>query len=197
MVLKMKDDIKDIILDTIIKYEPRNNEHLVELLVDETNFSKDEILNSVRILNRENKIRLLENKSRIPNNFIEYLFSRDNAWLWITTTIGIVSIASFYLIDYNSQFIMIRYLSNLIYVFFIPGFSLNKYFFGENTQSLDEITMGSMILSIILISAIGTIFYYSFIGLNFNIIMLVVFMSTLIFSFLSLLKTYNKIIEIR
>jgi len=193
----MKDDIKDIILDAIIKYEPRNNEHLVELLVDETNFSKDEILNSVRILNRENKIRLLENKSRIPNNFIEYLFSRDNAWLWITTTIGIVSIASFYLIDYNSQFIMIRYLSNLIYVFFIPGFSLNKYFFGENTQSLDEITMGSMILSIILISAIGTIFYYSFIGLNFNIIMLVVFMSTLIFSFLSLLKTYNKIIEIR
>ena len=192
----MKDNIKDIILDAIIKYEPRNNEHLVELLVDETNFSKDEIIHSVRILNRENKIRLLENKSRLPNNFIEYLFSRDNAWFWITTIIGIVSIASFYLIAYDSQFIIIRYLSNLIYVFFIPGFSLNKYFFGENIQSLDEITMGSMILSIILISAIGIIFYYSFIGLNFNIIILVVFISTLIFSFLSLLKTYNKIIEI-
>ena len=192
----MKDNIKDIILDAIIKYEPRNNEHLVELLVDETNFSKDEIIHSVRILNRENKIRLLENKSRLPNNFIEYLFSRDNAWFWITTIIGIVSIASFYLIAYDSQFIIIRYLSNLIYVFFIPGFSLNKYFFGENIQSLDEVTMGSMILSIILISAIGIIFYYSFIGLNFNIIILVVFISTLIFSFLSLLKTYNKIIEI-
>ena len=110
--------------------------------------------------------------------------------------IGATSIVSYYIIENDSPYVMVRYVSNLLFVFFIPGFTINKYFFHNKEQNLDELTMGSLMLSILLISVVGIIFYYSVIGLNMNWIILVISIVIIIFSFLSLLNSYhNKIIK--
>lgn len=192
-------DISKIILEVIDKKKPQSTRHLVELLWKNIDLSKEEIVESILKLQDEGLIRLEKNVAQ-SQPISTYLRTNEVVWYWITVAIGITTSILVFLIPENAfPWIYARNALGLLFVLFLPGYSLVKVLSQNKTphkesirnlETIERIAL-SVGMSFALVSIIGLLLYHSPWGLDLTSAVFSLLAFTLIFSTVALIRDYK------
>jgi hypothetical protein len=184
------DSIKDIIIKTINQQKPQTIRQLVDLIQETTNLSKKDISRALNQLETEGKIQFNENPDNIAS-FGTSLFSFESAWYWTIIAIALVTTLTVFTIPpdlYPLSYI--RNFLGLIFVLFLPGYSLVKAIFqqkvpikasSESFENIERLVL-SIAISIALAPMVGLILYYTPIGISLAPITLSLLAVTVLFA---------------
>lgn len=122
--------VEDYIISTIAKERPETVEALVQRIEDKFSVSKDEVIRHIISLENRGIIKLEERPLRTAQTLMEYLSSEKSLWYWTTLTLTITAtIAAFVIPDRTYPLTYIRHILGLIFVLWLPGYSLIRALF--------------------------------------------------------------------
>ena len=195
----MSSELSEKILFLIDEKKPRSVKELSELVRHTCSLTENEILIEILKMRSNGLIKL--NKSEIePFSFREYLASRETIWYWIIIAVGSVVALLFFI---NSEtiypLIYARNVFGLLFVLFFPGYALMRILLpinlnvkapNDQIHSIQRIAL-SIATSIVIVTLIGMLVYYSPWGLNLSIIVLSLLVITQIMTTSALVREYQ------
>ncbi|MDG6223358.1 MAG: DUF1616 domain-containing protein [Candidatus Bathyarchaeota archaeon] len=185
--------LESVILDVLETDQPENVEQLVRIVQNQVDASLDEIKAEIKRLHKKGMVSLEEPKTP-KQNFVQFLFAKDNYWFWIIMVTSILTFASIVLIPENQGLVSyIRYVFAFVLVAFLPGYCLTKTLFPKKT-TLDpiEIIVFSIGLSFALTTLMGLFLSFSSIGLTLATTLPTLTVIVVVLAMLALLRTYKK-----
>ena len=128
------------ILEIIDKEKPRTVKQLIQLAVQRTGLSREQVFTIIRQLEKEGMLRLKSVKKipPIPNSLQEYLFQNNFYAIefWSIIAFSVVFIATTK-IPNTSNLFFIRVITSFIYTLFVPGWVLTNIFFPRLYETID------------------------------------------------------------
>ena len=195
---KTSDDLTKIILKVIKESKPQSVEQLKNMLLESISLTEKEIVEFVLKMQSEGIIRL-QDPPRQSLNFANYLKTGGTIWYWLIIAVGTTTlILSFTISESVYPWVYAKNLLSYVFILFLPGFAFMKALFLNNLsqktfmgnlETLQRLTL-SIVMSIILVSIVGLLLFYSPSGLNLTTILLSLFMLTSVFATVALVREY-------
>lgn len=161
-------------------------------------FAEEEKIKSVVKLQGEGGIRLKTQPVR-SRSLTNYLKSCEAIWYWFTIVAGVMAVLMVFIkSESSSLWIFVRNLLALMFIFFLPGFAFMKALFqskksqktfGEGLEAIQRITL-SIVMSIVLVSMIGLLLFYSPLGLSLTTVVITLFTFTMVFASAAVIRDY-------
>lgn len=195
-----KEEIKIIILETVVKEKPENLEKLKQFMQQE-HCIKPELTTQILIeLQNEGKLHLKKHEPTTNPSISEYIFSKRALWYWIIITLSITtSLSVFALPETNYSLTYLRIALGIVFVFFLPGFTFIKVLFpkavplkttNKNLNKIERMAL-SLGLSLSLTPIVGLILNYTPWGITLTTITLSLLGLTVTFASVALLSEYK------
>jgi uncharacterized membrane protein len=193
------DELTRIILCVVDEKSPQTVQELVTFVQEKGKWSNKEVTEKIMKLQAESKIRLSESSSSVSLRFVTYLGTNQALWYWATVTVAVFTAMFAFLI--SEDFYPWNYLRNflgLIFVLWLPGYSILKVLFpinvanieeSENLSRVDRITL-SIVISIALVALIDFILDFTPWGLNKVTAILSLLTFSLIFATAAIIREY-------
>lgn len=179
-----------LVLSALSKEETIGVDELVTSLSGQA--SKNEVLDAIRKLEDERKIRLFEHIG-VGMSFRAYLSSRDYS-LWFQTLLAIAlgTVLSVYLIPPSSPIVVLRWILGSVYILFLPGFVLVEALFPRRSE-LDGIERMALYvgLSLAVTPLVGYILNYTPFHIRLEPVMIGLSAFTLVMSFFAAYRKYR------
>lgn len=166
-------------------------EEYVSKITREKKRSKYSVLRELWINIRNGKLEIVDPNP--PVVFTSYILRLDyNLWFWTSLVLITATCGSIYITDHIPRLISIRYVLGLIYVLFLPGYSLVEALYpGERDLTPLERIALSIGLSLALIPLIGLILNYTPWGIRLNSIVISISVFTFTMLITALYKKYT------
>ena len=178
---KLKTDLNDYIIQIVNTKHPKTTTELVELVKEKYQLPQQEILSSVLVLQKQQKIKLIDEKTLVPSTLTSYLSSPNSYWYWLTFILAIATTAIIFLSPENTiPFVYVRYILGSLFTLFLPGYTLIKVLFpSKEIDNLERLAL-SIGISLALVPVIALILNYSVWGITTTTITLSLLAFTLI-----------------
>jgi uncharacterized membrane protein len=178
-----------VIVRTVKDENPKSVQELVDIVNVKLNMPKQEILELILKLREDGKIKLRETKAQ-NYGFVLSL------WYVLTILTGLITFVLVYAVPLDAYpWIYFRNFFGLLFIFFIPGYAFARMVMPKKSckaslKSLDkiELVVLSVCLSIALVSVIGLGLYYSPFNLSLNSTVFSLFLFTMVFATVALVK---------
>lgn len=123
--------------------------------------------------------------------FRKLSFLRSSTWYFFAIALTFLSILFALVVDKSSNIYFIRVFLGLIYVIFLPGYSLSRAFM--DYSKLDELEIASLSigLSVVIITFTGILLDNTSIGITFNSVIITLFLVVIFFSTYSIIENYH------
>ena len=160
---KNKNTLDQILLKLVQEKKPANVQQLVDLTKSETGFvHEQEILQHIIRLESQGKLTLKEPLIRTPTELSTYLKTIGVAWYWVTIILATTTALTVFTIQGDSNPLMyIRTILGVIFVTFLPGYSLIKFLFPKKEIDHIERTALSIGISLALVPITGLTLSYT------------------------------------
>ena len=186
------EDIQEKILEIVNNNEINTVDELVELIIADTGFTRKDALDKVLELENKGRLRLTSPPDDIPVMINEYLLSKHAVWFWIMMVLSIGAIISVFVInEENTPLIFIRYVLGVLFILFLPGYSLVKALFPPREIDYLERTVLSMGISISLVPVVGMILNYTPWGIRLIPVTLFLLILTTTFTVIALIREFS------
>jgi len=195
----LSSDLTKNILFLISEKKPQSVKELSNMVKATCDLTENEILTEILKMNAKGLIELNNHKIK-PPRFREYLAGNETIWYWLIIVVGVVATLLFFV---NSEtpypLIFVRNVFGLLFVLFLPGYALTRTLFpinrspkASNSQihAIQRLAL-SIGTSIVIVTIIGVVVYYSPLGLNLSIIVLNLFVITQILTTSALVREYQ------
>ena len=188
------------ILSVIKKENPENVEKLVEFLKNRLHLPEQEILERILYLQTQGKLTFKEPIVRFPQSFINYIFSHQVYWYWITILLASSSTLSTFIIPENAYpAVYARYLLGTIFIWILSGYSFVKALFPSKvpvpTKSTEldliERVALSIGMSIVLVILNGFILNYTPFGIRIHSATLSLLVLTVFFATVGAIREFQ------
>lgn len=121
---------EQIIIETIKTQKPETNQQLINVLQEKISMTPEEIIETLTQLKNQNKIRFGKREEIFIATLSSYVFSRKAEWYWITIALSLATVLAMFTIpDAAYPLIYFRMMLGIVFVLFIPGYSLTKVLF--------------------------------------------------------------------
>jgi hypothetical protein len=160
---KNKDALDHLLIKLVQTRKPTNVQQLVDLTKSETTFiPKQEIIQRILQLKSQGKLKLQEPLIQTPPKLSTYLKTKEATWYWIAIILATTTALTVFTIPENSYpLIYIRYILGVLFVLFLPGYSLIKALFPEKELDNVERAALSFGMSLTLVPLTGLILNYT------------------------------------
>ena len=185
-----KQEIKNKILLLSKNSKTKSIRELMNLIQSKYEIKKDEFLNLIIELENENKITLNKYNNDLKINRYEYLKSNNATWFWLTMFYIISMLVIIYITYNNYIYSNLRIILIVIYIIYIPGYSLTRLLFPMKKINLVERIMLSMGCSLILTTILGLLLNYTFWGINIISITITHTIFTILLCILAIYREY-------
>jgi hypothetical protein len=188
------------ILSVIKKENFENVEKLVEFLKNRLHLPEQEILERILYLQTQGKLTFKEPIVRFPESFINYIFSYQVYWYWITILLASSSTLSTFIIPENAYpAVYARYLLGTIFIWILPGYTFVKALFPSkvpvptSSTELDliERVALSIGMSIVIVILNGFILNYTPFGIRTPYVTLNLLVLTTIFATVAIIREHE------
>lgn len=189
---KKDEKLNELIINFVREQKPETVEELIEMMLNQYSFSKEQIIEHVSVLHSEGKISLKETKETFPSSFSGFILSDRSAWFWIIAVLTFSTVAVVPAIPENAfPFVYVRYVLGLLYVLFLPGYCFIRAFFMQRELEYLEQIVLSLGLSIVFVFLIGLLLNYLPWGIALIPIVLSLSTIALLFSIIALIREYR------
>lgn len=191
---KSEKKIKELIIEIVNDNKIETVRELISAVQEIYPISKNEILVHTLSLKRQKKIFLKNNSP--AHGFKHYIFSNKVIWYWsliFTTLLSVVVI--FICSEDFYPAIYLRNMLGIIFLLFLPGYSLIKALIPNNLINIIERLALSLGFSIVLISIIGLALNYTPWGVRITSISLSTLTLIFLFSTVALVRQYTTQIQ--
>jgi hypothetical protein len=185
--------IHDKILEYIQRSHPNTVEEIIRKLVDDLDISRDIALRYITNLEKEGKLILSPELKEIPEDFKDYIRSNHATWYWLTLLLIIVTTIIVFTVPGRAYPLSyIRHILGIIFMIFLPGYSLIKTLYP--TREIDEIeriglSIGS---SIAMVPLVGFLLNFTPWGIRLEPLTLGILLLTVILSTMGLLREHQE-----
>lgn len=200
-------EIDQMLIQIIKEKKPKNVEQLVLFAEETLNTTRQEIISAILRLQSDGKISLAEPIQQAAPKITLYLKTKNALWYWLTMATAMATAITVFTIPEDLfPLVYIRYVLGLIFVLWLPGYTLVKALFPAEPQikgsrkDLDVIERValSMGLSLALVPMVGLLLNYTPWGIRLTPIVLSLLAMVLIFATAALIRehqTQNKLIK--
>ena len=186
-----KDTISKLIIETIKKEEPDTLSELLVSLKRETSLENKYLMEIIREMEGNETIHLTNQSQQKPINLERYIFSKESYWLWSIIIIETATINAELLIGADSILLPIKYILSIVFLLFLPGYSLMRALFpGRRIDS--EIIILSLGISLSLLPLISFLLNYTPWGIRLLPVTLSLILVTTSFVLISLVRDVNQ-----
>jgi uncharacterized membrane protein len=195
-----KDQIKDLIVETVKKQKPETAKQLVNLIQQTQNLPEQEIAKLLVELENESKIHFT--KKELPNlaTVKEYVFSSKAAWYWTTIVLAAVTTVAVFTIPENAvPIVYARTVLGAIFVLYLPGYTFIKALFpskvpnktsSESLDTIERVALSSG-MSLALVPMVGLLLNYTPWGIRLTPIVLSLLSLTTIFATVAIIREHQ------
>jgi hypothetical protein len=124
-----KEQLKQIIVDTIRTQKPQTTRQLIDLLQQQTALPREQITQALLELENADKINFNKAPLPPPKALTSYAFSAQALWFWVCTGFCIVTMVSLLIPADAYPWAYLRSALSAVFALFLPGFSLTKTLF--------------------------------------------------------------------
>ena len=165
-----KDQIKDLIIQTVKKEKPDTAKQLIALMQQHHTILPEQTTNLLIELENEDRLHFTRQKPRTPASVKGFVFSKQTAWLWVTIALAAATLSAVFAI--SGSYVPLVYLRSslgIIFVLFLPGFTFIKALFptkvpikasSEKMDLLERVAL-SFGMSLVLVPIIGLILTFT------------------------------------
>ena len=194
-----KDQIKDLIIQTVKKEKPETQKQLITLMQERHAIPPEQTASLLIELENEDRLHFTKQEPPSPASAKEYLFSTKVVWYWTTIALAIATaIAVFTIPDTAYPIVYLRSALGSIFVLFLPGFTFIKALFpakmpvktsSENMDTIERVAL-SFGMSLALVPLVGLILNYTSWGIRLTPITLSLLALTIVFATVAVLREY-------
>ena len=193
------DDLPEAILQITNDKSPQTVQELVALVKENVSWSKKDVLDAVLKLHGEGKIKLVSSPLLVLS-LSTYLKTSQALWYSATVVVAILTTVFAFLIKENFYpWIYFRNVFGVIFVLWLPGYTFLKAVFPShvliressgNLSNVERFAL-SVVMSMAFVIIIGLLLNYSPWGINSTMIILILFMFTLVFATVAVVREFN------
>ena len=194
-----KDQIKQIILETVQKNNPETAHQLVQLVQEKTNVRPEEIMQLLIQLENQGKLRF-NRKETPPTTLQDYVYSKRARWFWATITLALVTTLTVVAIPESAYpYVYVRSVLGTVFVLFLPGYMFMKALFpskisiptsSENMDTVKRAILG-VALSVFFVMMDGLVLNYLPWGITLVPITLSLLVMTIALAIVAVFREYT------
>lgn len=195
-----KDQIKDLMIQTVKKDKPETANQLIALMRERHYIPPEQTTSLIIELENEDLLHFTRQEPSTPASAKEYIFSKQAAWYWTTIMFAAVTaIAVFAIPEGDVPFAYLRFSLGIIFVLFLPGFTFIKALFpakvpiktsSENMDTIERVAL-SFGMSLALLPIVGLLLNYTLWGIRLTPITLSLLSLTVVFATAALLREHQ------
>ena len=195
-----KDQIKDLIIQTVTKEKTETAKQLISLIQQAQGLPEKEITELLVELENENKIHFTKKEPPTPATVNGYVFSSKAVWYWTTIVLAAVTTVAVFTIPENAvPLVYLRSALGIIFVLFLPGFAFIRALFpakapiktsSENMDTIERVAL-SFGMSLALVPVVGLILNYTPWGIRLTPITLSLLALTVVFATAAVLREHQ------
>jgi hypothetical protein len=165
-----KDQIKDLIIQTVKKDKPKTEKQLIALMQERYTIPPEQTTSLIIELENEDRLHFIWQEPSTLASAKEYIFSKQAAWYWTTIAFATVTaIAVFAIPEGDVPLSYLRFSLGIIFVLFLPGFMFTKALFpakvpiktfSENMDTIKRVAL-SFGMSLALLPIVGLILNFT------------------------------------
>ena len=185
-------EIEQNILNLVKTTDPETVEHLIVQVQRKYTLSTQEILYHIINLQNKEKLVLKNSATAILPSFKNYLLTKHCYWYWIVTVLSLLTtLLIFNILENTYPLLYVRYVLGIIFVLYLPGYTLIKALFTiKEIDSIERVTF-SIGISLALVSIIGLFLNYTPWGIRLIPITISLLILTLTLATVALLQEYQ------
>ena len=195
-----KDQIKDLIIQTVKQEKPETAKQLIALMQERHAIPPEQTTGLIIELENEDRLHFTKKEPPTPASAKEYIFSKQAAWYWTTILLATVTTIAVFTITGNGvPLVYFRYSLGIIFILFLPGFTLVKALFpekvplktsSENKDTIERVAL-SFAISLALVPMVGLILNYTPWGIRLTPITLSLLGLTVVFATAAILREHQ------
>jgi hypothetical protein len=196
--------LSETIIHAIEKEKPESLKQLVTIVKQRSSASEQKIIQHVLQLESEGKISLQKPPKPPPQKLTDYLRTGEAYWYWITIILAISTTATALTVPETAYpYVYLRYALGMIFVLWLPGFSLVKALFpkeppiktpSRNIDTIEQVAL-SIGLSLALVPIVGLLLNYTSWGIRLTPIVLSLLALTTVFATVGIAREHQARIE--
>ena len=184
---------KDKILEKVNERNIKTVEELLLTIEMELGISKDIALKLVVDLQNEGKLKLTQPVKEVPKGFFNYIRSTHATWFWITIILVIATTITVFTIQEDAlPLVYIRNILGILFILFLPGYSLIKTLFPKHEINIKERIAFSIGTSIAIIPLMGILLNNSPWGMRLTPITLSILFLTIILAISGVIREHQE-----
>ena len=186
------DDFDQELIKIIGDEHPPTLEEAVRLVSLRFPEGKEAIMERVLRLENEGKISFEKPLSTVPSSLTEYFFSDWTRWFWGVFSLAVLASIMVFLVPEDSfPLVYARYGFSLVFVLFLPGYSLIKALFSSKELDNIERLALSVGLSLALVPLVGLLLNYTPWGIRTTPVTFCLLGLTLVFASAAVVRDYG------
>ena len=131
-----------------------------------------------------------------PSSLERYLFSNSSYWYWFVISLAIVTALIAFVIPENTvPLVYLRNFLGIVFVLFLPGFSLIKVIFPKKEIDSIERTALSIGMSLALVPIMGLLLTYTPWGIRTTPLTISLLALTIVLATLAIIREYQTVIS--
>jgi hypothetical protein len=192
-----KDQIKDIIIQTVKKEKPETAKQLFALMQEQYAIPPKQTTNLLVELEKEDRLHFTRHEPPTPASAKGYVVSKQATWYWITIAFIIVTAIILFTIPNTAYpLVYLRSTLSIIFVLFLPGFTFIDAVYpgkgpfktsSENMDTIERVAL-SFGMSIVIVPTVGLILNYTPWGIRLTPITLSLIALTVVFATVAMLR---------
>ena len=186
-------EIENKILYIVNSKKPTTGTQLVEYIIEELSITEPQALKMLVELEDRKKISFNQEKP-IPVDLQGFLLSNNARWYQIVMLISFSSVFSV-IFQITGTLNFLRNLIGVVYVLFIPGYSVTRILYMSEEISSTKNILFSMAISVSIAAFVGILLNYSSYGITPVPVALAVFIIVLLLSNTAIYMEYKNVIN--
>jgi hypothetical protein len=182
------------------KEKPETAKQLIDLMQQHHAIPPKQTTNLLIEMENENRLHFTRQISQTPLSLSEYIFSKQTSWYWTTIALAAAtSIIVFAIPETELQLVYLRSSLGIIFVLFLPGFTLIKALFPAKvtvrarSEYIDQIELVALSfgMSMALVPLIGLVLNFSPFGIRITPITLSLLALTVVFATTAIVREHQ------
>ena len=128
-----ENQIKDYIMNIIIKEKPKSVKETVDLIQQHRTFAEETIINVLLELENERMLSFIVQSQFEPQSAKSYIFSLKAVWYWITIFLAF-AFATVITVASGSPYLYARVVLSAAFLLFLPGYAILKILFASELK---------------------------------------------------------------
>ena len=184
------------IIQIVNTKNPKTITKLVELVKEKYPVSTKEIVENVLRLQKQQKIKLIQEETITSSTLNSYLSSPNSYWYWLTLILAITTTTIVLFSPESSiPFVYFRYILGSFFTLFLPGYTLIKALFPSKELDNLEIVALSVGMSLALVPVAVLILNYTPWGIKSETITLSLLSITTVFATIGIIREHQTTLQ--